>query len=287
MNKTSGRNHGFMNFGLYKNIIDDLAEFDKPIKVLRLYKDGEPLLNSSFLDMVRYAKASPCVDRIDTTTNASLLNKEYNLKLIDAGLDRINISIEGTSGKQYLDFSKCKLNFSRLVSNIEHLYQNKHDELEMIIKINGDLLTEEEKGFFLGVFGPIADGVFVEKVMSCWPTFDIGYDVDPDTGIYGQKTKEVMVCPYVFYSFSINSDGSASICFLDWNRSLLIGDLNKMSVKQVWQSEALLKYQFMFLEKKRKEHHFCGNCGQMTHGMPDDIDEYAEMLLKRMRYYNE
>ncbi|MBU4009615.1 MAG: radical SAM protein, partial [Proteobacteria bacterium] len=55
MKKTPGRNHGIMDFELYKKIIDDICEFDKPIKVLRLYKDGEPLLNPRLAEMIRYA----------------------------------------------------------------------------------------------------------------------------------------------------------------------------------------------------------------------------------------
>ncbi len=38
--KKVGRPFKVMNFELYKKIIDDICEFDKPIKVLRLYKDG-------------------------------------------------------------------------------------------------------------------------------------------------------------------------------------------------------------------------------------------------------
>ena len=56
--KIKGRGHGSMDFELYKRIIDALGEFNDPIKVIRLYKEGEPLLNPRFADMVRYAKAS-------------------------------------------------------------------------------------------------------------------------------------------------------------------------------------------------------------------------------------
>ena len=104
MKNTQGRNFGVIDFNLYKKIIDDLKDFENKIKVIRLYKDGEPLLNPNFPDMIKYAKDSGYVDRVDTTTNASLLNKDLSLKIINAGLDRINISIEGMNSKQYLDF---------------------------------------------------------------------------------------------------------------------------------------------------------------------------------------
>src|SRR4030043_1495730 len=71
--KNIKRNSGLMDFELYKKIIADLCEFEKPIKVLRLYKDGEPLLNPRFADMVHYAKKSGCTLQVDTTTNGSLL----------------------------------------------------------------------------------------------------------------------------------------------------------------------------------------------------------------------
>lgn len=54
--KRIGRSFKTMDFALYQKIIDGICEFEKPIKVLRLYKDGEPLLNPRFAEMIRYAK---------------------------------------------------------------------------------------------------------------------------------------------------------------------------------------------------------------------------------------
>lgn len=121
MEATEGRNFGYMKFELFKKIVDDICAFEDKIKVLRLYKDGEPLINPHFADMVRYAKETNCCDRVDTTTNASLLTKEKSLAIIDAGLDRINISIEGVSNEHYLNFSNYKMDFDDLVSNYKVL----------------------------------------------------------------------------------------------------------------------------------------------------------------------
>ncbi len=40
-----------------------------------MYKDGEPLLNKRFADMVAYAKESGRVEYIDTTTNGTFLSR--------------------------------------------------------------------------------------------------------------------------------------------------------------------------------------------------------------------
>ena len=279
--KMVNRSLKIMDFDLFKKIVDDICEFEKPIKVLRMYKDGEPLLNPKFAEMVKYARGKKCSERIDTTTNASLLTPKRSLEIIDAGLDRINISIEGVNSEQYKKFSDYNINYEKLVENVKFFYEHKKDT-EMIVKINGDTLTDEQRKQFYDIFGDIADGVFIEHIMSCWPNFEMrGVKPNEEFGIYGQKIKEVDVCPYVFYSFSINSDGTASLCFLDWSRKLIIGDVKTEKVKDIWNGRRLLNYQKMFLRKQRKNHPICGNCGQMTHGMPDDIDDYAEDLLKK------
>lgn len=280
MKNTTGRNHGGMDFNLYKKVIDDICQFDHKVKVIRLYKDGEPLLNPSFADMIKYAKESGCCERVDTTTNASLLTTELSLKIIAAGLDRINISIEGVNAAQYEDFSQYKINFEELVQNIAFFYENRK-QCEVIVKINGDILTEIQKEKFYNIFGDIADGVFVESIMECWPTFELEkVEANQERGIYGHQIEETLVCPYVFYSFSVNSDGTYSLCFLDWSRKLLLGDARNISVKEVWQGQIMQKYRKMFLRGERKNHPICRDCGQLRQGKPDNIDAFAEELLK-------
>ena len=88
---------------------------------------------------------------MDTTTNASRLSPELSLKIIEAGLDRINISVYGMNEAQFIDFSRAKVNFDSFVANVRHFYEHK-GRCEMIVKINGDTLSEEDKQLFLKTF---------------------------------------------------------------------------------------------------------------------------------------
>jgi len=281
------RPSGIMDFDLYKKIIDDLCELEKPIKVLRLYKDGEPLLNPKFPDMIRYAKKRGCALQIDTTTNASLLGPRINLELISSGLDRINISINGLSDQSYREFTRHKIRFNTLVDNIRHFYEHRGN-CQVSIKMVGDNLPSADHQRFFDIFGDIADRIFIEHVAPCWPTFEMT-DVAPNTsvGIYGQEIREVEVCPYIFYSLSINSDGGVSLCFLDWARQLIVGDLKTQSFKEIWNGTLLSDYRKMHLLKKRKTHSICGACGQLSHGLPDNIDPFAGQLIKRFGHSTE
>jgi radical SAM protein with 4Fe4S-binding SPASM domain len=281
-----GRPLKTMKFDLYKKIVDDICEFPNPVRVLRLYKDGEPLINKHLGDMIKYAKDKGCAERIDTTTNASLLTEKRGKELADAGLDRINISIYGVTNEHYKNFSDVNLEMQRVVDNVKAFYENRKG-CEMLVKINGDTISEEDKNKFLEMFGDYTDKIYIEHIMSCWPNFELnGVDVNQDVGLYGQAIREIDVCPYVFYSFAINSDGFVSLCFLDWAKELGIGNVADNSVKSIWQGDKMRRYQKMFLEGRRKKHPICGNCGQMTHGQPDNIDSHKEEILEKLHKLN-
>lgn len=271
-----------MRFDLYKKIIDDLQEFESPVKTIRLYGFGEPLMNNKFCDMVRYAKNSNKVLNVDTTTNASLLNDELIDDIIDSGIDRINISIEAMSTDKYIEFTGNKnANFDKIVTNITKLFNNKKDGMTIFVKINGDFLSDNEKDQFNKIFSGISDGHAIEHTMNCWKDFEVE-NVNKEVGVYGQPLKEVSVCPYVFYSFLIHSDGLASICFLDWNKKLVLGDVKNESVKSLWNDKLFNEFRKMMLKKERKQHIICRNCNQLIAGMPVDLDNHIDDILTKI-----
>src|SRR5476651_1935696 len=101
----TGRYQGVMKFDVFQKIVDDLAEFDKPIKVLRMYKDGEPFLNKRLADMIAYAKKAKHIEYIDTTTNGTFLTPERVGPALEAGIDKINISVDGMTVDDYMRFT--------------------------------------------------------------------------------------------------------------------------------------------------------------------------------------
>ncbi|MDR2349342.1 MAG: radical SAM protein, partial [Deltaproteobacteria bacterium] len=278
MRKTRGRNHGLMDYALYRTIVDAMNEFEEKIKVIRLFKDGEPLLHPKLPDMVRYAKDSGCCEKVDTTTNASLLTPALSLELINAGLDRINISVEGVNAAQYADFSRFEMNYDKFVRNVAWFYEHRK-QCEMNVKINGDILTDAEKQHFFDTFGDITDGIYVEHAIDYWPTFkQEKIDINADVGILGHAAKEVLVCPYIFYEMAINSDGTFSLCRFDWKRTLILGrELGAyVSPKKVWDSILLWGLQQKFLRLERDGIYYCAKCGEMKQGVTEDLDEFAQ-----------
>ena len=49
------------------------------------------------------------------------MNKELSLSIVEAGLDKLQISIEGINAEQYFNISNVKIDFNKLVDNIKFL----------------------------------------------------------------------------------------------------------------------------------------------------------------------
>ena len=285
--KKSNRYQGFMHFDLFKSIIDGFADFTENVKVLRLYKEGEPLLNPAFCDFVSYAKISGKIDRIDTTTNGLLLDKDLANKIIESGIDQINISINAVNSERHLSLTKNSLDLKILIKNIAYLYEIKGS---CIIYIKGidEHLTDDEKLIFMNLFGNISDNIFFEHLQPNWPNFSFSHiDVDYTVGHYGQPLLDKEVCPYIFYLMVINSDGTVSACVQDWEHRLILGDLRAEKISRVWLGKNLNELQKKHLTLKRCEVDVCKDCPVLRHGTLDNIDNSRLKILRKFEFLSE
>lgn len=281
--RKTGRYRGNLDFKLFKKIIGDLREFPDPVKVLRLYKEGEPLINPRFSDMVKFAKDSKRVLRVDTTTNGLLLSPKLNRQIVAAGLDQINISVNGVNAGQIHEFTDTKVDFKRYCANIRDLYENKGN-CEIYIKAIRENLSPAQQEEFYSIFGEMSDRIFLENLSPAWPEFEFaGMKMKFDCGHYGQPIVQRQVCPYIFYIMVINSDGKTSLCVGDWRHKLGYGDVSRQSVKEVWLGDVIRSHRIAHLENRRTENSFCAACQVISHGTLENVDAFAKEIRQRLK----
>src|SRR5918993_1323645 len=75
---------GMLQNGFFRETIDQLS---KDLMYLVFYFQGEPYLNPSFLEMVRYASSKKIYTA--TSTNAHYLNDKNAKRTVESGLDRL------------------------------------------------------------------------------------------------------------------------------------------------------------------------------------------------------
>ncbi len=87
---------GMLEDPVYQKVIDELAP---RLSYLIFYFQGEPYLNPKFLEQVEYASAKNIYTA--TSTNAHYLNDQVAQRTVESGLDRLIISIDGTTQETF------------------------------------------------------------------------------------------------------------------------------------------------------------------------------------------
>jgi len=291
--KDVGLKRDFMKVELFKKIVDDLAEFDEKLKKIKIGNHGEPTLHPDLPKMIAYAHQKDVAETIELFTNASKLNPELNKAIVDAGMQRINISLEGLTSERYMDVAGVRQDMDEMIAAITHLYSVRKD-CKIYIKIadrtsslKGDteevyILNEEERTYFYDTFGNICDEIYIEKVVPQWAETQADKQNEvSDTGMYNQKIKKYKeVCPFTFMYLHFNCDGTTSPCTLDWPRKVVIGNVKFQSAKEIWEGEQLHKLRVAMLRDARNQINFCQNCSAPMVCVDEDFDPYKEKVLQ-------
>ena len=86
------REGGFMDFDLFKKIIDDCPNLEH----LCMHNWGEPLLHKDIFKMIEYAK-NKGVNYVVMNTNGTLFTDKMIDRIVDSKLDIIRFSIDGSA----------------------------------------------------------------------------------------------------------------------------------------------------------------------------------------------
>ncbi|GEM_PF-571858 len=241
----SRRRPGFMDFGLYKNIIRQLPERSKVNLVLHGY--GEPLLHPKIADMVSFAKKSGIND-VQFATNGLLLTREKSKGLIDSGLDRLDVSLDGYLRKEYesirigADFKAVKENifeFLRLRGNKEKPALNIR-----IVKQGGNV---KSLGKFIKYWTEAADTVTVDE--------------RHDEGSVKRGALGRFPCPALRLLMEIYWDGTVVLCNMDAFAKNKLGDLKREKLLDIWNGGKLNRIRELHNKLVFNKPAICDKCG--------------------------
>lgn len=276
-------NAAFMDFNLYKKCIDDLRAFPEKIKMLRFAGTGEPLLHKDIARMIDYANKKQIASSIDMVTNGSMLTPKLSKEIVDAGLSKLRISLQGVNAEKYKQTSNVEVDFNKLLENITYFYENKKNT-QIYIKIIDCALDEQDEQEFLRIFGDICDEIAIEHVVPIVSEIDytlIYKDAVNKVSQNGATIHECEICPQPFYLLQINPDGNiVPCCAMEDNP--IIENCKNSSLFSIWNGEGFNRFRKNHLLKQKDIYATCKNCQHYKYGMfsEDMLDNDAERLLK-------
>jgi radical SAM protein with 4Fe4S-binding SPASM domain len=257
---------GMMKKELFESIVDQLPE----LSYLIFYFQGEPFLHPSLLDMVRYASKKKIYTA--TSTNAHFLNDEAARKTVESGLDRLIISIDGTTQETYQSYrvggkidkviegTKNILRWKKeLKSKTPHVIFQflvvKHNEhqIEEVKKLAQELGVDEVKFKTAQIYD-------FENGSELIPSIDkfSRYEKSKD-GKYSIKNGLLDECWKMWHSCVITWDGRVVPCCFDKDAHYVLGDLNKNSFEEIWRGEKYNQFRST-LFTSRSQIEMCRNC---------------------------
>ena len=268
--RTFTRPTGMLENDLFKKTIDDIH---KELLYLIFYFQGEPFLNPAFLEMVKYAHDKKIYTA--TSTNAHYLTDEVAKKTVESGLDRLIISIVGTTQDVYQQY--------RVGGNLEKVLEGTRN----IIKWKRELKSKTPFVFFqflvvkpnehqIEAIKKLAKETGVDEVR--FKTAQVyEYEADPNQlipsidkfsrykknadGTYRAKNKLANHCWKLQHANVITWDGLVVPCCFDKDATHQLGNLKNQSFKEIWHNDNYKQFRHELM-KSRKNIDICANCSE-------------------------
>lgn len=264
------RDTGMLDLDLYKKIIDELSP---ELVWLILYFQGEPFLNKSFLEFVKYAASKNLYTA--TSSNAHYFTDDMAKATVESGLDRLIISIDGTNQETYSKYRKGG-QLNKVIEGTENLLKwkkelgvqtphiiwqfiaFKHNEHQIpeIKKLAKEIGVDELGIKTAQIYDYQTSNEFIpeNEDLSRYSKTENGYQI---------KNKLLNQCWRMWRGSVITWDGLVVPCCFDKDATHRFGNISKQSFKSVWSGEQYNNFRKAIL-KSRKEIDICTNCTEGT-----------------------
>ncbi|HYJ36999.1 MAG TPA: SPASM domain-containing protein [Chitinophagaceae bacterium] len=262
---------GMLQKNFFRETIDQLG---RELFYLTFYFQGEPYLNPAFLEMVNYASSRRIYTA--TSTNAHYLNDENAKKTIESGLDRLIISIDGTTQEVYQQY-RVGGNLNKVLEGTRNIVKWKKELKSkkpfvvfqfLVVKPNEHQLEDVKR---------MAAEIGVDDV---WFKTAQVYDYQNDphqlipsnekysrykkvNGRFQFKNSMNNHCWRLWHAPVITWDGLVVPCCFDKDAQHKLGDLKQKSFSEIWNDESYVQFRKQ-LSGGRKNIDICANCSEGT-----------------------
>ena len=221
-------------------------------------------------------------------SNGALLTHTLTDALISAGLDRLQISIQGLNTEEYLKNCGVALDVSRLLDELNYFHEkSRGTQATLFVKIIDVMLEDEAaKDRFFAMFGDCCDTIFVEHLVVMEQQMgDHGGRADHTRNLNGEYVAKRIVCGVMFYFLQVNIDGETFPCSTPGLPvALSMGNAREQTLQEIWNGERRHWLMCKNLKDGYATIPACSQCSSCI-AIADDteyLDDCREEMLKRL-----
>ncbi|MEJ7626677.1 MAG: radical SAM/SPASM domain-containing protein [Ferruginibacter sp.] len=261
---------GMLKKNFFKETIDDIH---KELLYLIFYFQGEPFLNPDFLEMVKYASDKGIYTA--TSTNAHYLTDETARKTIESGLDRLIISIDGTTQDVYTQY-RVGGNLNKVLEGARNVVKWKKALKSKTPFIFFQFLVVKPNEHQVEEIKILAKEIGVDEVrFKSAQVYDYANDPNQliptinkysrykknEAGEYIAKNKLANHCWKLWHANVITFDGLVVPCCFDKDAMHQLGNLKNESFKNIWKNSNYKQFRSELMNS-RKNIDICANCSE-------------------------
>ncbi|NBD12969.1 radical SAM/SPASM domain-containing protein [Corallococcus silvisoli] len=239
----------FMSPELFSLVLDRVREYGAPSISLNHY--SEPTLDPMLIERVRLAKEYGLQVRLHT--NGSLLTVEKIRALAELGNVILVINLPSVERAEYERVTGTKL-FDRVLANLRAIHEHG---LPARLSVNSPRESSDENvrrinEMFAAMFG---DSV-------AWPTDNrAGLLKKDEYAADVQHLGRLSGCTYALNQINVAHDGKVFLCCQDFDQKYVLGDLQRMSLRQVAESDRMAQLRrWIFGHETPPEGFICSQC---------------------------
>lgn len=227
------RPKGLMSEETFQTLVRECDEIGVDSIKLNLW--GESLLHKQLLEFIQFAKKYSKLI-LQFNTNANRMPLKLSRGMVEAGLDRLTVSMDGITKETYEKmrvggkFEKVMENIEALIAAKKELGGDKPHLTLQIIRTNENL---EEIEQFVKHWEPKVDRVSVTNICTTNTPEVLEYSLREDQKI-GRKP-----CDQIWQRLSVLYDGRVTVCCNDYDGFLVIGQLGQDKLVDLWHGEKL------------------------------------------------
>ena len=269
--KKFSRNTGKIDILFHKKILQNIGN---QVFYINYYFQGEPFLHPEFLELIKEAKKNNIYTA--TSTNAHFIDKNKAEEIVNSGLDRLIISIDGLTQKTYENYringelskvlaasklmveakEKLKSSTPHLIFQFLVVKQNEH-EINNVFELGKELKIDEVRIKSAQLYS-------YKHGNSLMPENDkySRYKRKKD-GTYVLKYKIGNHCWRMWSSSVLTWDGKVVPCCFDKDANHIIGSVEETDFNTIWESSKYQDFRKNILTKRNKID-ICQNCSEGT-----------------------
>jgi radical SAM protein with 4Fe4S-binding SPASM domain len=260
---------GKLDLALHEKMLNQVS---KSVFYINYYFQGEPFLHPQFLELIRQAKKHKIYTA--TSTNAHFIDQQKAEEIIDSGLDRLIISIDGLTQETYENY-RVHGNLAKVIEASKLLIAAKKEKKSATPHLIFQFLAVKPNEHEIPAIFTLGNELGIDEVrIKTAQVYDYknGNSLLPENekysryarqsdGTYKLKHATGNHCWRMWSGSVITWDGKVVPCCFDKDAQHVLGSIDTADFQKIWKNKTYRNFRQAILTG-RNQIDICQNCSE-------------------------